>query len=242
MSAVLSRQYLYLSIWTQEVIRLLFQIGWHREDMTKLANLCAEPQCQFLVDHRWFTDLKREPRLHSLWEQYHCKYHDLGDTEIQQCVDKKNISKIELKGQSIRNILSSYVSQKLQNIKMPVGHVTVVLDTLAMPHVLWHKSIEMFKADLEKDFPDLTSDRTKEYFTLTGFYFSSEREPHVQVDRSLQYSRIASELLKPRGYKMINALDVTAAFAFDSDGQVCPHLTASCFISIELMFMYFCHS
>ena len=47
-----------------------------------------------------------------------------------------------------------------------------------------------------------------------------EREPHIQVDRSLLFSKIAYDTLTPKGYKMINALDVTAAFAFDTDGQV----------------------
>ena len=47
-----------------------------------------------------------------------------------------------------------------------------------------------------------------------------EREPHIQVDRSLLFSKIAYDTLTPKGCKMINALDVTAAFAYDTDGQV----------------------
>jgi len=42
----------------------------------------------------------------------------------------------------------------------------------------------------------------------------------VTVDRSLQYSKLAFDVLSPKGYKMINAFDVTAAFAYDTDGQV----------------------
>ena len=58
------------------------------------------------------------------------------------------------------------------------------------------------------------------FFVVTGFYYTSEREPHVTVDRSLQYSKLAFDVLSPKGYKMINAFDVTAAFAYDTDGQV----------------------
>ena len=58
-----------------------------------------------------------------------------------------------------------------------------------------------------------------ELYWITGFYYTSERELHVVVDRSLQFSRLAWDVLTPKGYRMINALDVTAAFAFDTEGQ-----------------------
>ena len=104
-------------------------------------------------------------------------------------------------------------------MKNETSNLIVTLDTLAMPHLLWGRSIEEYVAELG-NFPDMPTDTEIESFFVTGFYYTSEREPHVTVDRSLQYSKLAFDVLSPKGYKMINAFDVTAAFAYDTDGQV----------------------
>jgi hypothetical protein len=92
----------------------------------------------------------------------------------------------------------------------------VILDTLMMPHLLWHDNEETYRA---KCSPILMLTST---LSTTSFWvlYTSEREPHVQVDRSLLYSQLAWEILTPKGYKMINAFDVTEAFAFDTTGQL----------------------
>lgn len=199
---------------------------WHRDDLTQGANTCAEPGCRFLLDHRWVTDLKRESKWFGLWESNECLYHDLADEGIQQCVDSKHISSIELQGASIKNLVIGYMNQKLQNITMvPEGNsngtLSVVVNTLKMPHLVWHLSIEEYLEELHDitKFPDVTNNSDYEHYWITGFYYTSEREPHAQVDRSLQYSKMAWETLTRKGYKMINAFDVTAAFAYDTDGQ-----------------------
>jgi hypothetical protein len=104
-------------------------------------------------------------------------------------------------------------------MKNETSNLIVTLDTLAMPHLLWGRSIEEYVAELS-NFPDMPTDTEIESYFVTGFYYTSEREPHVTVDRSLQYSKLAFDVLSPKGYKMINAFDVTAAFAYDTDGQV----------------------
>ncbi|KAL7543139.1 hypothetical protein ACHAXR_012435 [Thalassiosira sp. AJA248-18] len=194
---------------------------WHREDLTRLATGCAESGCGYVLNHRWMTDLRRENKWFGMWEPYDCVYDDMGDDLIQQCVDQKQISKIELLGASIKNIVDGYITQKLQNINMTKDVVNgtrkVILDTLKMPHILWHKSINEHRKVLE-NFPDVTTSENEHYW-ISGFYYTSEREPHVQVDRSLQYSRMAMDILAPKGYKMINGFDVTAAFSFDTSGQ-----------------------
>ncbi len=194
---------------------------WHRDDLTQIANSCAEPGCQWVVNHRWVTDLKRETNWYGFWQPYQCQYLEMGDNEIQQCVDRKQISSISLQGASIKQILMSYMSQKLQAIKMTTaGNRTVFLDTLKMPHLLWHNGVHDYQKHLETNFASVVNDSENEHFFITGFYYTSEREPHVQVDRSLQFSKMAETILIPKGYKMINAFDVTSAFAFDTDGQV----------------------
>jgi len=193
---------------------------WYREDLSKIATSCAETGCTWVIKHRWMTDLKRETQWFGMWEPYDCGYRIMGDDEIQQCIDQKNISKIDVRGASISEIVTDYMSQKLQRINMTdetTGMHSVVLDTLKMPHVLWHMSVDEWRKNLES-FPDM-SDSEDEYYWVTGFYYTSEREPHVRVDRSLQYSKLAWDILTPKGYKMINAFDLSAAFAFDTDGQ-----------------------
>lgn len=191
---------------------------WLRDDLTKMNNECAEPGCQFVITHRWLTDLKREPRWFGRWEQYDCSYDDFDDRSLQQCIDKKSISSIQTKGSSISSIVKVYLNQKLRNIKMvKSGTRTVIFDTLKMPHLLWHNSIDVQRKQFE-EFPNVT-DSNIEHFWLSGFYFTSEREPHVNVDRSLLYSKMAMDILTPKGYKMINGFDVSAAFAYDTDAQ-----------------------
>ncbi len=196
-------------------------ICWHRDDLTQIANTCAEPGCRFIVNHRWVTDLKRYAKWFGWWKSYSCEYREMGDNDIQRCIDLKKISKIELRGLSLKEVVDSYMSQKLRKINMTTEtNKIVVLDTLKMPHLLWHKGINEHRNDLINDFPNVTADSEQEYYFLSGFTFTSEREPHVQIDRSLQFSKMAYDILSPKGYKMINAFDVTAAFAFDTDGQV----------------------
>ena len=195
---------------------------WHVDDITQISNDCAEGDCGLVIGHRWVTELKREAKWFGKWEPYKCQYHDMGDNEIQQCVNKKSIARIDLRGQSIRNIISGYLEPKLRNIKMmnETSNLVVTLDTLAMPHLLWGQSVDEYVATL-RDFPNVPTDTEIESYIVTGFYYTSEREPHVTVDRSLQYSKLAFDILNPKGYKMINAFDVTSAFAYDTDGQVC---------------------
>ena len=194
---------------------------WHRNDLTQLGITCAEPGCRFVINHRWMTDLKKESKWFGKWEPYECAYKDMGDDMIQRCIDRKNISSIKLEGVSIRNVVDSYMVQRLEKINMAnagEGTLSVVLDTLKWPHLLWRNSIGEYKQHLADNFPNVTGNNIEHYF-LTGFYLTSEREPHVTVDRSLQFSQMASDILIPKGYKMINGFDLTAAFAFDTDGQ-----------------------
>lgn len=193
---------------------------WHRDNIDRCCNSCAEMGCRFIISHRWVSDLRRDGKWFGRWENYDCYYKDMSSEEIQQCIDRKNISRIEVKGASVKEILDSYIIQKLKGIKMAEPTASsrkIVLDTLKMPHVVWHESVQEFGNELDA-YEDIHNE-TSEYYFVTGFYYSSEREPHVTVDRSLQFSNLALEKLTPKGYKMINGFDVTAAFTFDSDGQ-----------------------
>ncbi len=193
---------------------------WHRDNIDKCCNSCAEPGCRFIVNHRWVSDLRQTGKWFGRWENYDCSYDDMGTAEIQQCIDRKNISNIVVKGASVKEMLERYLRQKMKGVQLVTRTAKtriVLLDTLKMPHVVWHDSVKEFEMKLD-DMSHIGGE-TFEYYFVTGFYFSSEREPHVIADRSLQFSNLAREKLAPKGYKMINAFDVTAAFTFDSDAQ-----------------------
>jgi hypothetical protein len=194
---------------------------WHRDDLTLVANDCAEGGCHDVIGHRWKTELKNESKWFGMWEASECEYFHMGDSEIQQCIDRRNISSISLQGASISAMLHGVMTQKLQNINMTIGGKSVILSTLKMPHLLWHLGIQAYLETLDREYPSVLDDTSAEHYWVTGFFYTSEREPHVQVDRSLQYSKMAHDVLSLRGYKMINAFDVTSAFAYDTDGQVC---------------------
>eukprot|EP00956_Cyclotella_meneghiniana_P024094 scaffold48051_cov43-Cyclotella_meneghiniana.AAC.7 len=192
---------------------------WHRDDLSKLGILCGEMHCSETVNHRYITSLNQETKWNGSWESYNCVYHDTTNDEIQECVSKKNISNIDVMGKSISNILKLYLSQRIQNITLAndaPGSKKVILDSLQMPHLIWGKNQEEYLSHLSS-LPNVTED--VEHYFVTGFYYTSEREPHVQIDRSLAYSQMAWEILLPKGYKMLNAFDVTAAFSFDTAGQ-----------------------
>ena len=158
-----------------------------------------------------------------MWEPYDCTYYDITDKELQTCVAEKGISSIDVEGASISGILRAYLSQRLQNITLlneteVLNSTKVTISTLKMPHLLWGKSSQMSRTDLMNK-PDISADSNEERYFITGFFYTSEREPHVQVDRSLLYSQMAYDTLTPKGYKMINAFDNTAAFSYDTGGQ-----------------------
>ncbi|KAK1732606.1 hypothetical protein QTG54_016667 [Skeletonema marinoi] len=175
---------------------------WHRDNIDRCCNVCGEMGCRFIVTHRWVSDLRQSGKWFGRWENYDCFYDDLSSAEIQHCIDRKNISNIEVKGASVKQMLSRYIEQKLNGIQMvkPTAFSrNIVLDTLKMPHVVWHDAVKVFGNKLDA-YGEINNE-TSEYYFVTGFYFSSEREPHVVVDRSLQFSNLAWKKLTPRATK-----------------------------------------
>jgi hypothetical protein len=156
-------------------------ICWHRDDLTQIANKCSEQGCKFIVKHRWVTDLKRDAKWFGWWKPYSCEYQEMGDKDIQQCVDRKKISKIEIRGASISKMVNSYMIQKLRSINMSTDtNNIVVLDTLKLSHLLWKKTINEHKNDLQS-FPNVTSDSGQEYYFMTGLYYTSKLHSSTSI-------------------------------------------------------------
>ena len=58
-----------------------------------------------------------------------------------------------------------------------------------------------------------------EYYVVNPFYWSSEREPHVHVGSAEKMAPLMEQILQPKGYKILNGLDLTKAFTFDTATQ-----------------------
>lgn len=85
---------------------------WHRDDITKHATVCVEPGCQFVLNHRWKTSLRKQKRWYGRWEQEACEVMDISTADLQKCVDEKRIGKIDVRGKSIANIIKGYMVQR----------------------------------------------------------------------------------------------------------------------------------
>jgi hypothetical protein len=193
---------------------------WHQENMAILGEYCVEMNCGFIHSTMWRSWLHQETQFYGIWTPEFCKYRDLSLKQLQTCVDRRRISQISVVGCSVAGFLSEYVNQRLQGVHFVNSSETlsVILDTLWITHKLWHDTATIFKTFLNELKPINAS--YQEHFFISSFFYSSEREPHVLVDRSLQFSRMAYEVLEPKGYKMINAFYPTAAFTYDSAGQL----------------------
>jgi len=54
---------------------------------------------------------------------------------------------------------------------------------------------------------------------MSTYFLSSEREPVLYNDYLYNISILSEEILLEKGWKMLNAYDLSAAFTYDSAGQ-----------------------
>ena len=194
---------------------------WHRDNLSIIGQKLIEYRAHSKVHFPWISRLHKVLEWYGKYQPYDCDYVELTDTELQTCVTTRKISKVSVSGASISAFYEDYVNQRLANIQLynvstAKDALEVELSTLKFPHILWRKNLSGWERDLD-EFKAVQPHEEK-YF-LSGFYYSSEREPHVTVELSNQLTKLAYERLTPRGWKMINAFDTTAAFTYDSATQ-----------------------
>lgn len=194
---------------------------WHREDMTKIGVSCTEMNCRFLNQTSiWKSSLHQETRFNGVWRPYSCRYLEFTDEELQNCMSERKIATIRSEGFSVAEYIQEFVDHRLRNITLyndtrdPTA-MNVVYDTLSLLH---HNGPDghMPEAVAKKS----NVSYNEEHYWVTGFFLSSEREVHTHVSRMDRYNRLLSQLIEPKGLKMINAFDMTAAFTYDSATQM----------------------
>ena len=78
------------------------------------------------------------------------------------------------------------------DIAIGYGPQTTPQHTYRWPHRIWHSAHEEWLSDL-RAIPNSSHDRQR--FWLSGMYVTSERKPHLTVDRSLEFTHAADEVL-----------------------------------------------
>jgi hypothetical protein len=92
--------------------------------------------------------------------------------------------------------------------------IEVTIDTLSLLHMNGDVSI------LENRLKQMPVVRkNEEYYWVTGFFLTSERETNVHMHRMDLYNHLVPPIMDPKGYKMINTFDISAGFAYESATQ-----------------------
>ena len=202
---------------------------WHRDDLSLPRKSCFEANCRLLPQTgKWETSsLHQETQWMGTWRPHGCNYYEYSNDQLQQCISQRRIGSITTSGASIAAMLNQYLQVRMTGLKLvpsPAGDsestgdtLSVVIDTLRWPHLLWHESEDQW-VDMLNSFP-LVNATKEEHYWVSSFFVASEREPYVHVVRAERLAKHAQEILSPKGYKMINAFDLTAAFAYDTAGQ-----------------------
>jgi hypothetical protein len=202
---------------------------YHRENIPAIGNRCVEMNCRLIRPTSiWTSRFRRRPPADPLaptwwgvWRERGCDYAEFTDEQLQRCVDAKKIASIRVDGRSIASYLTAYVNQRVQRLQL-FGNGTehpealkVTLTTLHMLHRV-RDSNEMIREQL-RSLENATA-RHHIYY-VHSFYTSSEREMYTHVNRLEALNRITDEELPPKGYRPLNAFDLSAAWTYDSATQ-----------------------
>jgi len=203
---------------------------WHRDDLSRIGHHCIEMNCGLIKpESRYISPLKKEASVwYGKWMPYRCRYREWTDAELQTCIDAKRIVSFNPEGASISEFLHEYVSQRIEFVK-PFNVSTAaapeegnkrgtfsILSTKKLLHLLFYLDEEL-EEEIAK-FPNVTEDQ--EFFVVGGFFLSSERDTYAEVERVRWASdRIKTEL-GPKGYKYLDAYDLSAAFTYDTATQM----------------------
>jgi hypothetical protein len=189
---------------------------WFRDDLTSLNKGCKEMNCGSIQpSHKWnATKLQHERDWMAMWRNYHCDYQEFTDDQLSQCFQTQKIKGLEKAGASISNMLQRYFQSRLENVTFYDANATdaqrVVFHTLQWPHFLWHDASDAFASHLDKEIPNVLNTATIAFW-VSPFFVSSEREPHVTLERAIAFMDVAERVLAPKGYQMLNAFDLSAA-------------------------------
>lgn len=195
---------------------------WRRDDLSKYDKSCLDPNCDFIEPaSKWSTSLHSETRWYGNWQHDSgCSYMEFSEAELQQCIDRRKLYGFEVEGRSIAALIRGWLRKRFENITLyddagAGGGTKVTISTFALLHSCYKPdSVRNF---FEKDARNITE--YEEYYWVSGYLLSSERALLCTASRMREFGVWGDRLLTPKGYKMINAYDMSAAMTFDTAGQ-----------------------
>jgi len=200
---------------------------WHRDDFSNVGNRCMEYQCQWIEPlSRWRSSIHEEKYWYGNWQHDSgCSYSEYTDEQLQLCVDRRKLYGFEVEGSSIATYMNEYLSQRLKNITLydnnnQTDGTKITLSSFS----LLHKMDDRQKwEDMLKLQRNITQSSKEEFYWFNGSFLSSERDLWAFVSIMPDFNLMAEKILQPKGYKMLNAFDMSAAFTYDiatqSDGM-----------------------
>jgi hypothetical protein len=193
---------------------------WHRESITRIGLTCAEPNCFIIDKSRYWNSRARVPRWMGVWREFSCDYMEFTDSQLQECINRRKITALHVKGVSVAENLNVMVQQRLDPMTMYANAtdpeaMEVTVTTLGLLHKTM-MSNSMVRNELRR-MTNATS--RKPVYVYGGYYTTSEREPYTHVERMIDLNRIVEEELIPKGYTVLNMFALSAAWGYDADGQ-----------------------
>ena len=216
---------------------------WHRDDLSRIGLNCVEMNCRYIQDDaKVKTRLKKEKEWLGVWRQYDCDYTEYTNQQLQQCINEKRLSTFVTEGRSVAAFIKEYFDFRLAPLELFRGAdgKKVIVSTLSLLHKTAAPDTSLARPELEA-MPPVPNNT--EYFIVSGFYLSSERETHGHVERIMHLSLLAEEILVPKGYQFINVFDVSTAMTYDTATQMDGmHLIGPTMkMLLTKIFHYLCH-
>jgi len=196
---------------------------WHRDDFSDVGNSCIEAGCRWINPlSRWRSSVHDEKDWYGNWQHDSgCSYSEYTDEQLQLCVDRRKLYGFEVEGASIAEFMREYLNQRLRNITLydnnSQGNGTKV--TLSSFRLLHHMVDMQSWEDKLRQQRNVTVSSKEEFFWFNGYFLSSERELWTLGSRMKEFNLVAEQILQPKGYKMLNAFDMSAAFTYDTATQ-----------------------
>ena len=195
---------------------------WYWDDLSRMGTACIEINCQQMRKRPqafWISSLHKEKKWFGHWQNYDCDYLEFTNSQLQQCISKQKISSIIHVGKSISGIIKKYVNHRTEDIvfydsSLP-DHRSVTISTLQLLHISYNNS-----KILQEGFRNLpNATESQEYYWASSLFTSSERDAMLFSDYQYNVSVLAEGILREKGWKMLNAFDMSAAFTYDTAGQ-----------------------
>ena len=167
--------------------------------------------------HSWF---RNEKKWAGKWKRCSgCTYSEFTDVELQQCIDKRKLYGFNVEGKSIAEMIQGYINQRLRNISLYNNTefddgTIVTISTFKLLHYCY------FPEEVTTLFQNMPNvSENQEFFWVNPMFLSSERETICFNSQLIKYSAMGKNCLTPKGYKMINAYDMSAAMTYDTAAQ-----------------------